>query len=98
MKRKDYIEAICRPHCEFYKPGRDRQKCGGYEFIERNLTAREVEGIETARPGRERDEKIRARALACSRCAFLEDGCDFRAGLDSPPCGGYLIIDRLLKG
>lgn len=33
----------------------------------------------------------------CARCAFLIDGCDFREGLGSVPCGGYAIVEWLLK-
>lgn len=33
----------------------------------------------------------------CARCDFLLDGCDFREGLGSTPCGGYAIVEWLMK-
>jgi hypothetical protein len=35
--------------------------------------------------------------MVCEQCDFLADGCDFRQGLDSPPCGGYTVIEHLLR-
>jgi hypothetical protein len=73
--------------------------CGTYRFLLRDLTPGElaaaVKGI-TFKPDFSHDEEIKT--LICRRCEFLTDGCDFRAGLNSPPCGGYAIIEELLKG
>jgi hypothetical protein len=78
------VTDVCEKLCAFYKPGKSEElKCGTFLFLKRNLTTREVR--EAARE-------------ACEQCDFLADGCDFRQGLDSPPCGGYTVIEHLLRG
>ena len=98
MKKNNYTDIICRRFCRFYKGGREELTCGTYNFLLRNLTAGELKSSVLSvksRAGFPLDEELRA--LACEQCDFLADGCDFRAGLDSPPCGGYAIIEQLLR-
>ena len=92
-------DQVCEKFCDFYKPGRkEKTRCGSYEFIRRNLTMRELKrAAETADRNPDRSADASIRELACQECGFMEDGCDFRAGLDSPPCGGYAIVSYLLK-
>ncbi len=100
MKKDAYKTFVCKRYCEFYKPGskNNADKCGSYNFIKRNLTPRELKNFIY-------DKKLKCDfsedgviyALACSGCNFLLDGCAFRAGLNSPPCGGYPIVENLLK-
>jgi RNase P subunit RPR2 len=90
---------VCKKFCSFYKPGKkEDMKCGSYDFLERNLTAREIKRL-VRRISTEYDlsEDSSIRNLVCSKCEYLKDGCDFRQGLDSPPCGGYKIVEHLLK-
>jgi hypothetical protein len=89
---------VCKGFCEFYKPGKKESlKCGTFDFLSRNLTRGELAHVSrgTGPCDLSRDEEIRD--LACRRCEFLVDGCDFRDGLPSPPCGGYAIVESLLK-
>jgi hypothetical protein len=89
---------VCKGFCKFYKPGRkERLKCGTYDFLSRNLSPGELLHVcrGTGPHDLSRDEDIRA--MICDRCEFLVDGCDFRDGLPSPPCGGYAVVESLLK-
>jgi hypothetical protein len=90
---------ICEKFCDFYKPGREeREKCGTFEFLRRNLTLRELKRASEETPkGPDRSADTAIKDMACSGCGFLPDGCDFRAGSGDTPCGGYAIVNHLLK-
>lgn len=92
-------EIICGGFCSFYKPGKNEDlKCGTYAFLARNLSTGEIRHAalkSSPRPDYSRDREIRA--LICDRCEFLVAGCDFREGFPSSPCGGYAIVEGLLK-
>jgi len=36
-------------------------------------------------------------SFLCAKCDFREDGCDFAENKTEIPCGGYLIISRILN-
>lgn len=98
MKREEYTKIICSGFCTFYKEGNEGLMCGTYHFLTRNLTPGELESAVKGtklKPDFSHDREIKT--LICGKCEFLIDGCDFRAGLDAPPCGGYAIIEWLLK-
>lgn len=90
---------ICRGFCSFYKNGKNKSiKCGAYNFLTENLSTEELRlaALDAIR----RSDYSRDRAIkniVCEHCAFLPDGCDFRMGRRSPPCGGYAIVEWLFK-
>jgi len=96
---------VCKNFCTFYKPGRERKeqtKCGTYSFLERNLTVGEIRCISsqvTLSHGPQRGTPTDAsiKKMVCKKCGFFREDCDFRQGLKSPPCGGYVIVEHLLK-
>lgn len=94
---------MCRAFCAFYKPGQEQLKCGTYSFLERNLSKREMElAMHWAQPippkkPADKDTDASIRAMVCEHCDFFKEDCDYRQGLDSPPCGGYTVIAGLLK-
>ena len=98
MKRDNYTDIICKRFCTFHNPDKEGLACGTYEFISRNLTPGEVEsaiqGIALA-PDFTRDRIIQR--LICEKCDFMIDGCDFREGKNTSPCGGYAIVEWLMK-
>jgi hypothetical protein len=102
-KDKDYTGLICKKFCSFYKEGKEDLYCGTYLFLKNNLTPHELQSILDLSKADERpseytfhaDEEIKR--LACEKCDFLIDGCDFREDGSHPPCGGYLIIEMLLE-
>jgi hypothetical protein len=90
---------VCKKFCSFYKPNKTRLKCGTYNFLQRNLSPGELRRIASRAPaGFDLSKDRQIKQLVCEKCNFKFDGCDFRDGLDSQPCGGYPIIERLLKG
>ncbi len=97
MKSDAFTDIVCRGFCRFYREGKESQACGTYDFLARNLTAAELASMAPGirlKPAFSKDEEIMS--LACMQCDFLIDGCDFREGLDAPPCGGYTILASLL--
>ncbi|MDA8325523.1 MAG: deoxyribonuclease V [Nitrospiraceae bacterium] len=97
-KRQRYTEAVCKKHCSYYRPEKSARKCGAYLFLSGVLTAGEIEGVGPAeRAAFDQDRVIRG--LACGRCQFLTTWCPYRTAGPSKgkPCGGYLVIERLLS-
>jgi hypothetical protein len=92
-------QAICRKFCSFYKPGsKGNPKCGSFAFLARNLTDAEMRQAAGAAPvdfSFSEDRVIKD--MVCVNCDFLVDGCDYRDGLGKTPCGGYAVVEHLLK-
>lgn len=98
MKTDSYTKTICRGFCRFYKEGKEELTCGTYNFLAERFGPEDLAAkIKDIRKTADfsRDEEIKK--IICGKCEFLADGCDFREGLDSPPCGGYTIIEWLLS-
>lgn len=98
MKKKQYTDLICKKFCSYYKPGKERMKCGSYEFLVGNLSTGELSRVSSDAVKEfpsSKDNKVKT--LACKQCDFFSDGCDYRAGVGSTPCGGYAVVAWLLK-
>ncbi len=103
MKDKDYTGIICKGFCSFYKEGKEDLFCGAYLFLKNNMTLQELRSVLDSSKIYERpsehvfpaDEEIKR--LVCDKCDFLVDGCDFREDGSHPPCGGYSILEIVLK-
>lgn len=98
MKEPRFTELICKGFCSFYREGKEEMTCETYNFLTRNLTVSELEGLIhgiSKTPDLSFDDYIKSNI--CSRCEFLKEDCDFRAGKHSPPCGGYVVIESLAK-
>lgn len=95
MKESSYTLLICEKFCDYYKPGREEEVCGGYFFLKNFLTPRELDSL--IKVFSLNEEKMLEEKLnfLCNKCDFRADGCDFYAGKSSPPCGGYIILSRL---
>jgi hypothetical protein len=99
MEENVYAEHICGRFCSFYRPGKKILQCGSFRFLRENLSPGELrQAAESTAPGYDLSGDEGVNELVCSRCDFTVDGCDFYQGLDSPPCGGYAIVGRLLRG
>ncbi|MGO9614058.1 MAG: hypothetical protein ACLPX5_13650 [Dissulfurispiraceae bacterium] len=76
--------------------------CGTYLFLRDNFTVQEIEllsefkgSVDKSAPNSLlKDDEMRE--LICNSCDFLIDGCDFRDDRSGPPCGGYILVERLL--
>ncbi len=103
MKDRAYTSIICQGFCRFYKEGKEDLHCETYNFLRRILTPGELTAflgqLENAErdsaPDFSKDREIEA--MVCKKCEFLIDGCDFREDGSHPPCGGYILLERLLR-
>lgn len=99
MKELTYIEVICKDLCKYYKEGKEDLSCGAYDFLKKHFTLGELRKLRESvgkLPDLSKDHIIEN--LVCKECPFVKEDCDFRAGLPAPPCGGYVLIEALLKG
>jgi hypothetical protein len=103
IKDEDYTGIICKRFCSFYKEGKEDLCCGTYLFLKRNITLHELSCfIDLSKAIQlqpectfSADDEIKS--LVCEKCDFMVDGCDFREDGSLPTCGGYIIIEKLLK-
>jgi hypothetical protein len=103
MKEAEYNRIICKPFCSFYKEGKDEMACGGYNLLINQATLAELkrlagqisitEDISKQIP----PENEFLTNVVCKQCDFLVDGCDYAENRSGPPCGGYILIERLVS-
>ncbi|MBV6340334.1 hypothetical protein [Candidatus Magnetobacterium casense] len=96
MKDKGYTELICKPFCTFYTEGKESIQCGTYLYVRDRVPPERLSALVSAVEGGNTflDDTFIKEAI-CRQCDFLEDGCDYRDGLNSPPCGGYRVVEAL---
>lgn len=97
MKEDAYTSLICKKFCNYYKPGKEVELCGGYFYLQKFITSAELnELIKIFHL--DRDVLTEAEPFfLCDKCDFREDGCDFFVNKSDIPCGGYILIRRLLR-
>jgi hypothetical protein len=104
MKDREYAALICAGYCSFYREGKkEEMHCGTFGFLRAHLTAHELRSLislaadlpRSAAPDFSRDDEMKT--LICDACEFHIDGCDFREDRSGPPCGGYVIVEKLLQ-
>lgn len=104
MKNKSYTQCICETACVFYRPGKEELLCAGYRYLTctysvdklKELT-RQISMNSHMPEGVERYKNQDMETLLCEHCDFRIDGCDFADNCSGPPCGGYLIVLRLVQ-
>lgn len=91
-----HTELICKRFCSFYKGGKEELQCQTYRYIRSNVPERLLHDLpEELTPDFSVDGWIKEEI--CNHCDFLIDGCDYREGNPSPPCGGYVVVEFLKK-
>ncbi|MEW5747001.1 MAG: hypothetical protein AB1805_16350 [Nitrospirota bacterium] len=103
MNDERYTRLICKKFCSFYKGTTEELRCETYNFLAEHLTPAELNTLLTlarlvereSAPDFSKDAEVNT--LVCERCEFRIDGCDFRENGSAPPCGGYVIIEKLLS-
>src|SRR3990172_9206857 len=90
-------QTLCLKFCSYYKPGKNEElACKGYMVVERLL--REGKGL--AIESNKNDSKpVSADTLVktlCIACDFHEQDCDFMQDRAARPCGGFILLERLL--
>ncbi|MBF0567291.1 MAG: hypothetical protein HQK95_00345 [Nitrospirae bacterium] len=97
MKDELHTQLICKGFCEFYSEGKDSMLCKAYEAVRDAIPVERLQEIleksQTTSPTFAFDTFIRGHI--CAECDFRVDGCDYADGLNSPPCGGYKVIELL---
>ncbi len=105
LTKTGFQNYICRPFCDFFKPGvKEELACRGALLVEqlvqrRRLAPRDFEdldGKESFLPGREADLE----AAVCRDCPFRAEDCDFQSAnppADCRPCGGLVLLRQLKK-
>jgi|WetSurMetagenome_2_1015567.scaffolds.fasta_scaffold00687_5 hypothetical protein len=103
MKKAEYNNFICKPFCSFYKEGKDSIACGGYELLKNHITLPELKllaghiAVNEEIPKQIPTENKMLAELICKHCDFLIDGCDYAENRSGPPCGGYILIEKLIQ-
>ncbi|MEN2985511.1 MAG: hypothetical protein ABDH16_02455 [Thermodesulfovibrionaceae bacterium] len=96
MKKEDYTELICKKFCSYYKPNKEFERCGGYFYLQDSLTPFEIKTLVIA-IDIDKNEYFRDDlSFLCEKCDFREDGCDFVIDKNRVPCGGYLLISKII--
>lgn len=102
-RKLEAVGLICRPFCRFFKEDKDEAlACEGFNFIIKvmdRLPLERLRNLQKNIPARFEHDAL-LREVLCDRCEFLIDGCDFRdpaCDYKAEPCGGYLLLDTLLK-
>ncbi|GAB5045662.1 hypothetical protein [Thermodesulfovibrio sp. TK110] len=96
MKEEVYTSLICKKFCNYYKPGKEIELCGGYFYLKQYITSHELDEIIEIFHLNNEAVPVQSLSFICDKCDFREDGCDFFVNKSQTPCGGYLIISRLL--
>ncbi len=103
MKKDIYTGIICKNFCSYFKGGKEEMRCGGYKFLLDNFTPSEVKQLaELTQNPEELKKQIppdneELFNLICERCDFRVDGCDYSENRSGPPCGGFILVERLIQ-
>lgn len=98
MKKIEYTDVICKKHCQHYKNGKEEMMCGSFGFLEKHLSTSEIIALcssSICEPDFSEDAAIKS--MACEKCGFMADGCDYRGGVNTLPCGGYSLLEHMIK-
>ncbi len=97
MKENIYTSLICKDFCNYYKPGKEMEICGGYFYLKKFITPTELTSL--IKIFNLKDEEVieKNSSFLCENCDFRRDGCDFFVSKSNIPCGGYVIISRLYR-
>jgi len=100
VKEVPFESLVCSPWCRFYKGAKEEMACAGLLFFqtrfERNNLNKLLQTLETMSWNASEDGLLKG--VLCDRCDFRVEGCGFREGEeDSPPCGGYILLELLVR-
>lgn len=88
---------LCSKFCSYYKPGKNEElACKGYLVVERLL--REGKSLDLENNSGESNMVVADRIvnILCTACDFHEQDCDFMQDRAARPCGGFVLLERLL--
>lgn len=91
-------QTLCLNYCVYFKPGKDEGlACRGYVVVEKLMRSGKVIAFE--RSGKKPDVATNESLVQkmCMICDFHEHDCDFMQDRRSPPCGGFVLLLKLLS-
>ena len=97
MKDPSLVQSLCVRYCAYYKPGKNEElACKGYAVMERLM--RSNRRIVFEQYGHSPDSAVMEMLVQkmCMSCDFHEQDCDFIQDRTALPCGGFVLISRLL--
>jgi len=90
------IKYVCSCFCNFYREDKEVLLCAAVRFLCENYTTSELSTVsEEYRVDYSYDRWILKKI--CLKCEFYPQDCGFRSLEDSPPCGGYILLEALRK-
>ncbi len=98
QKDPQLIEALCRPYCSYFKPDRNEELlCRGAMIVvglqQAGRLTNHHENV-ALKQAREATEVLLERL--CGACDFRAEDCDFARDPSARPCGGFILLTRLL--
>lgn len=100
MKKKAALNStLCRNFCPYYKPQKNEDlACQGYLAVQRLIAGGKrisLDKRDRLMSGTASEEALKQ--AMCRACSFYESDCDFiLTGGESSPCGGFVLLSRLL--
>ncbi len=91
-------QKLCLKFCSYYKPGKNEElACKGYMVVERLL--REGKDLVFENNSCESSPELSDRIVKtlCITCDFHEQDCDFMQDRTARPCGGFVLLKKLLR-
>jgi hypothetical protein len=90
-------QTLCLKFCSYYKPGKNGElACKGYMVVERLLREGKSLVLASRSGGSNPVQRDLLIKTLCMNCDFHEQDCDFMQNRAAPPCGGFILLERLL--
>ncbi len=98
-KNERLVRSLCLPYCTYYKAGtNDELRCRGAVIAERLILAGRWMPHEKYAPVDLDKQVIDIVAdRLCGKCDFRLNDCDFALDRAAPPCGGFVLISRMIS-
>jgi hypothetical protein len=99
MRIKRPLErTLCSQYCTYYKPDKDEAlACRGYTVVERCLREGKNLVLDGHRPKLAPATAELIVNKMCTACDFYEHDCDFMQNRTASPCGGFVLLSKLLE-
>ncbi len=90
-------QTLCLKFCSYYKPGKNEElACKGHRVLERLLREGKSIAFESISSELSPDRSETIVKTLCIACDFHEQDCDFMQDRKARPCGGFILLGRLL--
>ena len=106
MPKKDFQDYICRPFCDYFKPGvKEELLCRGAVVVEQLVRQQRLNPENFAALNRNDSltpgQAAELEAVVCKKCLFKTEDCDYQSPdppADCRPCGGLILLKQLTAG